>query len=65
MAAARPLVEEQQRRYPRLAGGLVLRSETFRGLFLGGLRDCGVNPGPVGLVEDPAVGAVVLARKLL
>src|SRR5581483_2549206 len=47
-----------------LTGGLVLKSETFRGLFLGGLRDCGVTPGPVGLVEDPAVGAVVLARKI-
>jgi hypothetical protein len=29
------------------------------------LRECGVTPGPVGLVDDPAVGAVVLAQKLL
>jgi len=48
-----------------LTGGLVLRSEPFRERFLANLRACGVAPGPIGLVEDPAVGAVVLARKLL
>jgi N-acetylglucosamine kinase-like BadF-type ATPase len=48
-----------------LTGGLVLRNELFREKFLSNLRLCGVNPGPVGLVDDPAVGAVVLARKLL
>jgi N-acetylglucosamine kinase-like BadF-type ATPase len=48
-----------------LAGGLLLRSEMFRERFLHELRGCGVTPGPVGLVDDPVVGAVVLARKLL
>ena len=48
-----------------LTGGLLLRSERFRKLFLDGLRSLGVTPDPVGLVEDPAVGAVVMARKLL
>jgi N-acetylglucosamine kinase-like BadF-type ATPase len=48
-----------------LTGGLLLRSERFRGLFLDGLRALGVTPDPVALVEDPAVGAVVMARKLL
>ncbi|MCI0702449.1 MAG: BadF/BadG/BcrA/BcrD type ATPase [Planctomycetia bacterium] len=48
-----------------LAGGLVLRSELFRERFLKELSACGVTPGPVGLVDDPVVGAVVLARKLL
>jgi N-acetylglucosamine kinase-like BadF-type ATPase len=48
-----------------LTGGLVLRSDAFRERFLADLRACGVTPGPIGLVEDPAVGAVVLARKLL
>jgi N-acetylglucosamine kinase-like BadF-type ATPase len=48
-----------------LTGGLLLRSTAFREQFLSNLRTCGVTPGPVGLVEDPAVGAVVLARKLL
>ncbi len=48
-----------------LTGGLVLRSEAFRERFLTELRACGVTPGLVGLVHDPAVGAVVLARKLL
>ena len=48
-----------------LTGGLLLRSEAFRDRFLANLRACGVTPGPVGLVDDPAVGAVVLARKML
>ncbi len=48
-----------------LTGGLLLRSEPFRTQFLEHLRGYGVTPGPVGLVEDPAVGAVTLARKLL
>jgi N-acetylglucosamine kinase-like BadF-type ATPase len=48
-----------------LTGGLVLRNELFREQFLKNLRICGVIPGPVGLVDDPAVGAVVLAQKML
>jgi N-acetylglucosamine kinase-like BadF-type ATPase len=48
-----------------LTGGLLLKSEPFRERFLANLRACGVTPGPVGLVDDPALGAVVLARKLL
>ncbi len=48
-----------------LTGGLLLESEAFRERFLKELRTCGVNPGPVGLVDDPATGAVVLARKLV
>ena len=48
-----------------LAGGLLLHSESFRERFLANLSECGVTPGPVGLVEDPALGAVVLARKLV
>ena len=47
-----------------LAGGLLTKSELFRTHFLDGLADCGVTPGPVQLVTDPAVGAVVLARKV-
>jgi N-acetylglucosamine kinase-like BadF-type ATPase len=48
-----------------LTGGLVLRNELFRERFLVNLSVCGVTPGPVGLVDDPAVGAVVLARRML
>jgi N-acetylglucosamine kinase-like BadF-type ATPase len=48
-----------------LTGGLVIHSAAYRERFLTELRACGVNPGPVGLVDDPVVGAVVLARKLL
>jgi class 3 adenylate cyclase len=48
-----------------LTGGLVVESELYRDRFLSELRACGVTPGPVGLVDDPVVGAVVLARKLL
>jgi N-acetylglucosamine kinase-like BadF-type ATPase len=48
-----------------LAGGLVLENAAYRERFLNELRACGVTPGPVGLVDDPVVGAVVLARRLL
>lgn len=48
-----------------LAGGLVLQSEAFRNRFLEHLQACGIHPGSVGLVDDPALGAVVLARQLL
>jgi len=44
---------------------MVVENALFRERFLGELRACGVTPGPVGLVEEPVVGAVVLARKLL
>ena len=46
-----------------LAGGVLLHSETYRRSFLEELRQLGVEPGPVQLVPDPAVGAVVLARQ--
>jgi len=48
-----------------LTGGLFLKSQSFRTQFLDHLRGYGVTPGPVGLVYDPALGAVTLARKLL
>lgn len=48
-----------------LAGGLLLQSVTYRNRFLEQLTSCGIVPGPVGLVEDPALGAVILARKLI
>jgi len=48
-----------------LTGGLVLHNTPFRERLLANLPICGVTPGPVGLVDDPARGAVVLARKLL
>lgn len=48
-----------------LTGGMVIENAAFRDRFLRELRACGVTPGPVGLVDDPVVGAVVLARKLL
>ncbi|MDB5312554.1 MAG: hypothetical protein JWO38_6756 [Gemmataceae bacterium] len=48
-----------------LAGGLVVKSEFYRRLFLESLTGFGVHPGSVRAVEDPAVGAVVMARKLV
>jgi N-acetylglucosamine kinase-like BadF-type ATPase len=48
-----------------LTGGMVIENVSFRTRFLGELRACGVTPGPVGLVDDPVVGAVVLARRLV
>lgn len=47
-----------------LAGGLVLQNEFYRRLFLEALTGFGLHPGTVGLVDEPAVGAVVMARKL-
>ena len=48
-----------------VAGGLMLGSDDYRGKFLSALRRFGLSPGPVRLVDDPAVGAVLLARKLI
>jgi N-acetylglucosamine kinase-like BadF-type ATPase len=48
-----------------LTGGLVLRNDLFRERFLANLQALGVTAGPVGLVDDPAVGAVVLARRMI
>jgi N-acetylglucosamine kinase-like BadF-type ATPase len=48
-----------------LTGGLVLNSVSYRERLLEQLQTFGITPGPVGLVEDPALGAVVLARKLM
>jgi hypothetical protein len=44
---------------------MVVENAAFRERFLSELRACGVTPGPIGLVEEPVIGAVVLARKLL
>lgn len=48
-----------------LTGGVVLKSEVYRAAFLEALRGFGVNPDPVTPVEDPAIGAIVMARRLL
>lgn len=46
-----------------VAGGLIVRSAFYRGLFVEALRGFGVHPGAVAPVEEPALGAVALARK--
>ena len=48
-----------------VAGGLIVRSAFYRGLFVEALRGFGVHPGIVAPVSDPALGAVTLARKLI
>ena len=48
-----------------LTGGMFLRSEPFRAQFLEHLKLYDVTPGPVGLVEDPAAGAIAIARRLV
>jgi N-acetylglucosamine kinase-like BadF-type ATPase len=48
-----------------VAGGLIVRNEFYRRLFVEAVRGFGVHPGVVQPVDDPAVGAVVLARRLL
>ncbi len=47
-----------------VAGGLIVRSEFYRRLFVEALRGFGVHPGCVQPVEEPALGAIVMARKL-
>lgn len=46
-----------------VAGGVLTKNERFRERFLAALADNGVSPGPVRVVTEPAVGAVVLARR--
>lgn len=46
-----------------LAGGVLTKSELYREHFLDGLREAGIEPASVTLVTEPAVGAVVLARR--
>ncbi|MFO0798767.1 MAG: BadF/BadG/BcrA/BcrD ATPase family protein [Gemmataceae bacterium] len=46
-----------------VAGGLISGSDFYRTLFVDALRGHGIHPGAVTVVDDPAVGAVVLARK--
>ncbi|HUR54193.1 MAG TPA: BadF/BadG/BcrA/BcrD ATPase family protein [Gemmataceae bacterium] len=48
-----------------LAGGVLLKSDAYQSRFLESLAGFGVTPGPVGLVEEPATGAVVLARRVM
>ncbi|MBX3399195.1 MAG: N-acetylmuramic acid 6-phosphate etherase [Gemmataceae bacterium] len=48
-----------------LAGGLLLNSDLYRELFLNRLGKLGFVPGIVTPVHEPAVGAVVLARRSL
>ncbi len=47
-----------------LAGGVLLGSDLYRRAFLESLESLGVRSDPVQRVSDPAVGAVVLARRL-
>jgi N-acetylglucosamine kinase-like BadF-type ATPase len=47
-----------------LAGGLLLASESYRSLVLKGLREAGLIPNPVTMVNEPAEGAVRLAGRM-
>ncbi len=46
-----------------LAGGVLTLNAPFRKLFLDALGECGIAPGAVSIVTEPALGAVVLARQ--
>jgi hypothetical protein len=48
-----------------LTGGLVVESAAYRERFLSGAARLRGDARPVGVVDDPVLGAVVLARKLL
>jgi hypothetical protein len=47
-----------------LAGGVLVRGRAVRESMLGALSEAGLRLGPVQLVDEPARGAVVLARGL-
>ncbi len=48
-----------------VAGGLIVRSEFYRRLFVEALRGFGVHPGCVQPVEEPALGAIIMALKMI
>src|SRR6185437_8372183 len=48
-----------------VAGGLIVGSAFYRELFVEALRGLGIHPGCVNPVADPALGAVIMARKLV
>jgi N-acetylmuramic acid 6-phosphate etherase len=48
-----------------LAGGVLLHSETYRASFLKYLQEDGVQLTVVTPVPDPAVGAIVIAQRLI
>ena len=48
-----------------VAGGLIVMSEFYRGLFVEALRGFGLHAGSVQPVEEPALGAIVMARAMV
>jgi len=46
-----------------LAGGVLTGSEAYRRHFLNELLRCGIEAQPLRLVAEPALGAIVLARR--
>lgn len=48
-----------------LAGGVFLGSELYRSTFLTAMQHLQIEPGTVQVVSEPALGAVVLARRLV
>jgi len=46
-----------------LSGGVLIHGANYRTKFLAALCEFGLAPNPVRLVDDPVVGAVVLARR--
>lgn len=48
-----------------VTGGVILNSLHYRNRFLAALRDVGICPEPVTPVEEPAEGAVRIARRLV
>ncbi len=56
LAAAAPLA---------VAGGIVCSSETYRNALLGRLRELGLEPGNVVVVDEPVEGSLIMARDRL
>ncbi len=64
-AAAGKLALPLQRLPLALTGGAILNDSGYRERFLAALRADGLEPEPVTLVEEPALGALRVARRLV
>jgi len=65
VAAARKLALPLDALPLAVTGGAILNSASYRQRFVAALRANGLNPEPVTLVDDPAIGALRVAKRLV
>jgi N-acetylglucosamine kinase-like BadF-type ATPase len=63
--AARKLGLPADRLPLAITGGVILNSLHYRSRFLAAVRSLGIQPEPVTAVEEPAEGAIRIARRLV